>query len=70
MDIEAANSEYKREDKTVKKDWECPCNGCSKAVKQERKRIWEEIDKIDLDTQAQINALGLKILLKEILNIK
>lgn len=45
----------------------CPCNGCSKAVKQERKRILEELNKIDLDTPAQLNAVGLKILLTEIL---
>lgn len=69
MDLQAAETAHKREDKPVtKKGWACPCNGCAKAVKQERARIKEEIDKIDLNAPHQINALGFKILLEEILN--
>jgi hypothetical protein len=40
MDLQAAETAHKREDKVeAKKSWACPCNGCAKAVKQERKRI-------------------------------
>lgn len=68
MDLQAAENAYKKEEKLeVKKDWACPCNGCAKAVKQERKRILEEISKIDIDTPSQINALGMKILVEEII---
>ena len=65
MDLQAAETAHKREDKVeLKKDWACPCNGCAKAVKQERKRILEEIENIDL---SELNGLGMKILIKEIL---
>ena len=49
-------------------EWKCPCNGCAKAVKQERARIQEEIDKIDLSAPHHTNALGFKMLLQDILN--
>jgi hypothetical protein len=49
MDLQAAETAHKREDKVeAKKSWACPCNGCAKAVKQERKRILDEIENIDL----------------------
>lgn len=64
MDLQAAENAYKKE---VKSNWACPCNGCAKAVKQERKRILEEISKIDIDTPSQINAFGMKILIEEII---
>ena len=67
MDLQAAETAHKREEAPVKKDWACPCNGCSKAVKQERKRILEEMNKIELDTPAQLNALGMKILVEQII---
>lgn len=51
-------------------DWVCPCSGCKKAVKQEQKRILEAIESIDVDGQSQVNALGFKILLLEIINSK
>jgi hypothetical protein len=50
--------------------WKCPCNGCAKAVKQERARIIEAIEAINLNTPAQLNALGMKILILEIVNQK
>lgn len=49
-------------------DWACPCNGCAKAVKQERKRISEAIDLIDINTSSQVNALGMKMLIMNIIN--
>ena len=65
MDLQAAETAHKREDKAeVKKDWACPCNGCAKAVKQERKRILDELDKIDT---VKLNGLGMKILVQEML---
>lgn len=66
MDLQAAETAHKREDKVeTKKDWACPCNGCAKAVKQERKRILEEIEQINLE---KLNALGMKILIKDVIN--
>ena len=66
MDIQAAENAHKTEGKIeLKKDWACPCNGCAKAVKQERKRILDEIENIDL---SKLNGLGMKILVKEIIN--
>jgi hypothetical protein len=66
MDLQAAETAHKREDKVeAKKNWACPCNGCAKAVKQERKRILDEIENIDL---SKLNGLGMKILVKEIIN--
>lgn len=49
--------------------WACPCNGCSKAVKQERKRIIDELNKIDISSTSSPNAHGLKILMLEVINI-
>lgn len=68
MDLQAAETAHKRDDKAeVKKDWACPCNGCAKAVKQERKRILNALESIDINTPSQLNALGMKILVKEII---
>lgn len=50
--------------------WKCPCNGCAKAVKQERARIAKAIEAIDTNTPAQLNALGMKILIMDIVNQK
>jgi len=50
--------------------WKCPCNGCAKAVKQERARITESIEAIDINTPAQLNALGMKLLILDIINPK
>ena len=50
--------------------WKCPCNGCAKAVKQERARITEAIEAININTPAQLNALGLKILILDIISNK
>ena len=65
MDLQAAENKVE-----FKRDWACPCNGCAKAVKQERKRILAELDKIELNTPSQLNAVGLKILMAEIINDK
>lgn len=48
--------------------WKCPCNGCAKAVKQERARITEAIEAIDINTPAQLNALGMKLVILDIIN--
>lgn len=48
--------------------WKCPCNGCAKAVKQERARIAEAIEAIDINTTAQLNALGMKLIILDIIN--
>lgn len=50
--------------------WKCPCNGCAKAVKQERARIIEAIEAIDINTNAQPNALGMKLIILDIINPK
>lgn len=50
--------------------WKCPCNGCAKAVKQERARITEAIEAIDINTPAQLNALGMKLIILDIINPK
>ena len=69
MDLQAAETAHKREDKVeTKKDWACPCNGCAKAVKQERKRILDELNKIDINSPSQLNALGMKILVEKIVS--
>ena len=66
MDLQAAETAHKREDKDQpKKTWVCPCTGCSKAVKQERERILQDIENIDMH---ELNALGMKILIKEIVS--
>lgn len=51
-------------------DWLCPCNGCAKAVKQERKRILAALEAIDVDSPAQLNAVGFKMIIKEIVENK
>lgn len=48
-------------------DWLCPCNGCAKAVKQERVRISKLIEAIDLNSPSQLNALGFKMLVMDII---
>jgi hypothetical protein len=72
MDLQAAETAHQRDPRDqisyTKKDWACPCNGCAKAVKQERKRILEEIENIDINSSSQLNALGMKILIKEIVS--
>jgi len=50
------------------KGWACPCSGCAKAVKQERIRLTEAIEAIDLDSTSQLNALGLKLIILDIIN--
>lgn len=50
--------------------WVCPCNGCKKAAKQERERISKLIEDINIDTPAQPNALGMKILILDLINPK
>jgi hypothetical protein len=50
--------------------WRCPCNGCAKAVKQERSRITEALEAIDLNTPSQLNALGMKLIILDIINPK
>ena len=72
MDLQAAETAHQRDPRDqisyTKKKWNCPCNGCKKAVKQEKERILEALDKIDIDSFSQLNALGFKILVKEIIN--
>jgi hypothetical protein len=50
--------------------WICPCNGCKKAAIQEQDRIIDLIESIDIDTPSQINALGFKILLIDMIRPK
>jgi len=67
MDLQAAeNAHKKKEEPQV--SWRCPCNGCAKAVKQERQRILQEIEQIDINSPSQLNALGMKMLIKEIVS--
>lgn len=69
MDLQAAENAHKTEKKEAPKtSWKCPCSGCSKAVKQERQRITEAINNIDLNTPYQTNALGMKLLILDIVN--
>ncbi len=49
-------------------DWLCPCNGCAKAVKQERSRISKAIEEIDMNSPSQLNGLGMKMLVLDIIN--
>ena len=46
--------------------WKCPCNGCAKAVKQERSRITKAIEDIDINSPSQLNALGMKLIILDI----
>lgn len=48
--------------------WLCPCNGCAKAVKQERSRITKAIEDIDINSPSQLNALGMKLIILDIVN--
>jgi len=66
MDLKAAENAHKADRKEEVKSWNCPCNGCAKAVKQERKRILKELNDIDLNSPSQINAVGMKILFEQI----
>jgi len=50
--------------------WLCPCNGCKKAVKQERSRITAAIEEIDINSPSQLNALGMKLIILDIVNPK
>jgi len=50
--------------------WLCPCNGCKKAAKQEQDRIIEEIEQIEINGPSQLNALGLKLLILDIIRPK
>lgn len=50
--------------------WLCPCQGCKKAVKQEQDRIIEAIESIDINTPSQLNALGLKLLILDLIRPK
>ena len=40
------------------------------AVKKERERISDAIEAIDTNTPAQLNALGMKLLILDIVNLK
>ena len=72
MDLQAAETAHQRDPRDqisyTKKTWNCPCNGCKKAVKQDRERILEELNRIDLNTPSQLNAVGLKMLFIDIVN--
>ena len=50
--------------------WLCPCQGCKKAVKQEQDRIIDAIEAIDINSTSQLNALGLKLLILDIIKPK
>ena len=71
MDLQAAETAHQRDPRDQisysKKSWSCTCNGCKKAVKQERERIKSAINRIDI---LKLNGLGLKVLLFEILDEK
>ena len=41
---------------------------CQEQINQEKARIIKEIDQININTTSQINALGMKILIKDIIN--
>lgn len=46
------------------------CEEGKDLIKLERERVLDAIEKIDINTTSQINALGMKILIKEIINLK
>lgn len=48
--------------------WKCPCSGCGKAVKQEKERITKAIEEIDINSTSQINSVGMKLLILNIVN--
>ena len=72
MDLQAAETAHQRDPRDqisyTKKSWHCPCAGCAKAVKQERQRITEAINNIDINSSSQLNALGMKLLVLDIVN--
>lgn len=74
MDLQAAETAHQRDPRDqisyTKKSWHCPCAGCAKAVKQERLRIQEEINKIDINGTSQLNALGMKMLVLDIVKVQ
>lgn len=39
------------------KGWACPCSGCAKAVKQERTRITEAIEQLNLPNSDTISTI-------------
>lgn len=67
MDLEAAQRDPRDQISYTKKSWSCPCNGCAKAVKQERQRLKEQIDKIDL---TDLNGLGMKLLVLDMIKVE
>ena len=67
MDLQAADRDPRDQISYTKKSWSCPCNGCAKAAKQERLRIQEEINKIDL---TDLNGLGMKMLVLDIVKVQ
>lgn len=71
MDLQAAELAHQKNSHDqisyTKKIWNCSCNGCKKAIKQERERIKYLVNKIDTE---KLNGLGLKVLLFEILEEK
>ena len=69
MDLQAAETAHIKDKKEpIKSAWACPCNGCAKAVKQERNRITELINNIDINSPSQLNALGMKLIILDIVN--
>jgi len=68
MDLQAAETAHKSDkQESSKSSWICPCAGCAKAVKQERERILQEMNKIDINGTSQLNALGMKMLVEKII---
>jgi|688.fasta_scaffold514499_2 hypothetical protein len=62
---------YKYRDlKGVNMEKEFCCEEGKDLIKLERERVLDAIEKIDINTTSQINALGMKILIKEIINLK
>ena len=51
-------------------DEEKNCNGTHNIVRAVKNSIIEEIEKIDLNTPAQLNALGMKMLVLDIIKGK
>lgn len=51
-------------------DEEKNCNGTHNVVKEVRNSIIEEIEKIDINSPSQLNALGMKMLVLDIVRGK
>lgn len=64
------NPDAYKQSEAKPKGWVCPCSGCAKAVKQERIRVTEALESINISSPSQLNALGLKLLLLDIINPK